>query len=526
MIETLTLDNTFYQVGLYMRLSREDIKSSKDIESESIKNQKDLLMQYVESYNLHVYDCYVDDGYSGTNFNRPDFSRMINDIETGKINMVITKDLSRLGRDYIGVGEYLERYFPSHNIRYIAITDNIDTYRNESNLDMAPFKAVFNDMYAKDISKKIVSSLKAKQREGKWVGGCEPLGYMQDPDNKNHLVINEEEAWIVRKIFDLALKGYGTYQIKAKLDEENIPTCSQIRNNKRTYGKLAATGIWNVKTVKGILTNQLYTGDLVQNRRKKLNYKIKKVVKNKYEDWIIVKNTHEPIVSKEDFKMANTLIAKNYQRSTKGEIRLLDGLLVCFECKHRIGICKRRKKDNKTYIVCNYYRQNSKHGLCTSHGFNYDHLEEVILLKIKEVCFNTLDKFKLIQEKNNIILDLFKNSTESEIEKNEIEIKTLKNKLDKVYMDKLDEKIDEDMYNRIREKIMSEIKTINSFLEKIKIRKTDNTDYVKECERLIHEFLEMKNIDRNILLRLVDRIEVHNNKELDIYFNFSKMNFF
>lgn len=212
MLGTLTIDSSVYQVALYIRLSREDIKSAKELESESITNQRDLLMRFVKENNLKLYDCYVDDGYTGTNFNRPGFQRLISDIEAGKVNMVITKDLSRLGRDYIGVGEYLEKYFPTHNVRYIALTDNIDTYTEQSNLDMAPFKAVFNDMYAKDISKKIIASLRTKQREGKWVGGCAPLGYMKDPNDKNHLIINEDEAWIVRKIFDLALSGLSTFK--------------------------------------------------------------------------------------------------------------------------------------------------------------------------------------------------------------------------------------------------------------------------------------------------------------------------
>ncbi len=525
MIDTLTIDNTIYHVGLYMRLSREDIKSSKDLQSESIKNQKDLLMQFVKLKNLNVYDSYIDDGYSGTNFERPGFTRMINDIETGKINMVITKDLSRLGRDYIGVGEYLERYFPTHKVRYIAITDNIDTYTPQSNLDMAPFKAVFNDMYAKDISKKITSSLKAKQREGKWVGGCEPLGYMKDPNNKNHLIINEDEAWIVRKIFALALEGNGTYKIRCVLEQEGVPTCSQLRNS-RGNSQRAVKGLWCSKTIKGIITNELYTGDLIQNRRKKLNYKIKKVVKNKREDWIIVKGTHEAIISREDFDRANKILKKNYQRVNRENIRLLDGLLTCYECGNRISINQPRKSDGRTYISCNYYHMNSKHGLCTSHAFNYDYLEEAVLKKIKEICFNILDKIQLEEEQKKISFNNFKSSVEKQKEKYENTIANLKVKLDKMYMDKLDEKIDNEMYERISEKIIKELNDTKNLLSDIKYKTDDKVDYSSECEKLMSDFISMKNIDRNIILKLVDHIEVHKNKELDIYFNFSEMNFF
>ena len=191
--------NKIYKVGLYIRLSRED--DDKTLESESITNQKSLLLQYVKENHLKVYDIYIDDGYSGTNFDRPDFNRLLNDIESGRINMVITKDMSRLGRDYIGTGNLIEKYFPEHNVRYIAVTDNIDTFLDSSNNDIAPFKAIMNDMYAKDISKKIKSSLKAKMKEGKWVGGRTPFGYDQDKDDKNHLVINDEQAETVKLIF-------------------------------------------------------------------------------------------------------------------------------------------------------------------------------------------------------------------------------------------------------------------------------------------------------------------------------------
>ena len=207
----LEIISRIYNVGIYIRLSRED--DDKVYESESITNQKSLLLQYVKENNLRVYDIYIDDGYSGTNFDRPAFKRLINDIESKKINMVITKDMSRLGRDYIGTGELVEKYFPSKGVRYIAVTDNIDTFLDNSNNDIAPFKAIMNDMYAKDISKKIKSSLRAKQKEGKFVGGRTPFGYNQDPNDKNHLVIYEEQALVVKRIFDMCLEGLTFFKI-------------------------------------------------------------------------------------------------------------------------------------------------------------------------------------------------------------------------------------------------------------------------------------------------------------------------
>ena len=193
--------NNSFKVGLYIRLSRDD----GNIESDSIVSQRSLLNQYVKENNYIVVDEYVDDGYSGTNFDRPSFKRMMKDIELGKINMIITKDMSRLGRDYIGTGELIEKYFPNNNIRYIAINDGIDTFIDNTNNDIAPFKAIMNDFYAKDISKKIKSSLKAKMKDGKYVGGRAPFGYTKDKDNKNQLIVDSEQAIVVKRIFDMAL---------------------------------------------------------------------------------------------------------------------------------------------------------------------------------------------------------------------------------------------------------------------------------------------------------------------------------
>ena len=330
-------NNLTYKVAIYIRLSREDDKIG---ESESITNQREFLKNWVEEHGYEIFDIYVDDGYSGTNFNRPAFQKMLKDIDENKINMVVTKDMSRLGRDYIGTGEFVEKYFPSKKVRYVAVTDGIDTFYESSGNDMAPFKAVFNDMYAKDISKKIRTALRTKQKQGLWVGGCPPFGYRIDPKNKNHLIPDPEEDYIVKKIFNMALLGKTPYQIKIILSDEKIPTRAMIKGkvDHRIHATSSNIGIWNQKTIKGILTNQLYTGDMVQNRRSKVNYKIKKTVNNCKEDWIIVENTHTPLVSKEEFEIVQKLLPKNTIRKEKKIYRRLDGLLYCHECGHRLGI--------------------------------------------------------------------------------------------------------------------------------------------------------------------------------------------
>ena len=513
-----------YNVAVYIRLSKED---EKDGESESVANQRTLLTNYVNDNGYNLYDVYIDDGYTGTNFNRPDFKRMIKDIELGKVNMVITKDLSRLGRDYIGTGEYVEKYFPMHNVRYISLLDGVDTYLDSSNNEIAPFKAIINDMYSRDNSKKIRASLKTMQKDGKWVGGCTPFGYMQDPNDKNHLVINENEAWIIKKIFDLAGKGITPYAIKDILHNEKIPTSAMLRNRVVSNNTEAQKGLWSVKTVKGILQNELYTGDLVQNRRKRISYKVRKIVNNPRSEWIIVPNTHEALVERSEFERIQKLITSNQTRSKKKVVRILDGLLYCHECKHRISINAPRT-NNKTYIVCNYYRMYSKLKLCTSHQFNYDILENQIIETTREVINRYINKDSLL---NNISSKAKKLNTKDTITINvakiqkDLELKN--NNLDKMYMDKLEGTIDDAMYSRLSEKLKGEIKILEDKI-KFSLKQLDEfetTDESKKCEEVINEFIEAKNYTRELMLKLINRVEIHDDKSVDIYFNFKGLNF-
>ena len=508
--------NNIYNVGLYIRLSRED--DDKVLMSESITNQKSLLLQYVKENNLKVYDIYIDDGYSGTNFERPDFNRLLKDIELGKINMVITKDMSRLGRDYIGTGNLIEKYFPEHNVRYIAVTDNIDTFLDNSNNDIAPFKAIMNDMYAKDISKKIKSSLKAKMKEGKWVGGRTPFGYDQDKNNKNHLVINEEQANIVRKIFNMCMNGLSFYKIAQQLTNEKIKTPAEYYNFEwKSHYKLKY-GIWHSKTIKDILTNRIYIGDLVQNKRNKVNYKVKKIIKNSTNDYIIVENTHEAIIDKKLFYEVQKRIPKNKGRNEKKETHLLDGLLYCGNCGHRISITSRRKKDNRCYTICNYYRTYMKEHLCTTHSNNYDELEKIIINSITEICLNYINKDKI---KNNILSNLdHKINDKKELETLNNYIKQINNNLDDLYIDRLNKKITEEQYQKIKQKQENEL-SIKQKKQK-ELRNNVNEELKnKNIDEYIDIFLSMKEPNRELIINLIDKIEIFEDKTININVTFN-----
>ena len=508
------IQKTTYKVAIYIRLSKEDADRGYD-ESESITNQRELLTKYVEElgWEYELIDIYIDQGYTGTNFNRPDFQRMIRDIEANKVNMVITKDLSRLGRDYIETGEYIEKWFPENNVRYVSVTDGIDTFETTNgNNDIAPFKSILNDMYSKDLSKKIRTALSTMQKAGKWVGGRTALGYMREPNDKNHLIICKEEVEIVKVIFSMAYSGKSIGEIKKWLIENDIPTASQIRYNKPTF--------WENKTIKQILTNKVYIGTTIQNKRNRISYKNRKLKINPEEKWITVENTHEPIIAEDMFNTVQKMITtEKYKRNEKKHHFLLDGLLVCYECKHKIGI--KTKKNKYYWMVCNNYRRNSKLNLCTSHGFSYNKLEETVLNYIKEL-FSKIDNEKI---EINIKNGTTRYDCEKILKKLEVEIKLINDNIDKMYIDKLNGKISEEMYDRLFKKLKNETKQKER--EYIEIRemknnsKQDNTENIK---KIVKEFLELKQPTPEIMKVLINRIEVHQDKQIDIIFNFKKLN--
>lgn len=518
-----------YKVAIYIRLSKEDEKDDKEKDSESVTNQRNILLKFVKDNGYELVDIYIDDGYTGTNFDRPEFKRMIKDIELGKINMVITKDLSRLGRDYITTGEYVEKWFPKHNVRYISLLDGVDTMLDTTNNEIAPFKAIINDMYSRDNSKKIKAALKSKQQEGKWVGGCAPFGYKVDPNDKNHLVINEEEAPIVRKIFSLALEGKSKNQIINQLFNEHIPTPSQIRNVNRAF-KYSELGYWNTTTIRSILSNELYTGDMVQNRRSRISYKVRNIVPNDKSEWIVVPNTHEPLISRKDFQEVQRIAKVNtglrYEKKIRG---VFDGLIYCGECKSRMalqggngGHCH-----GHYYTICNTYRKYSKLKLCTSHSYNFEKLENKIIEQLKEIFKDYIDESETT---NNLIKNKDKlndtNDLSSNLKKVEKSLETKKRNLDKMYIDKLEGNIEEEQYNRIKNKLNDEIRDLedkkNSIIESIYDNDLSNDN--EKCIALVKEFLNMEEPSREIAVRLIKRIELHQDKTIDIYFNFKKLN--
>ncbi len=390
-----------YKVGLYIRLSKEDNDRRYQKESESIVNQRNLLLKYIKQNNYSLTSEYVDDGYSGTTFDRPGFNKLISDIESGKINMVITKDLSRLGRDYIKSGYYVEEYFPSKKVRYISVLDNIDTLFESASNDIAPFKALFNDMVSKDTSKKIKAILRNKKEQGLFIGNSASFGYQKDPKNKHKLIIDKKTAPIVIKIFKLALSGKTNKEICNILNENKIMT-PLVYKNTRISSRIKEPMKWTTSSIQNILKNPVYTGDLVQNVQAKLSYKSKKRIILDKSLWSIKENTHPPLIDKETFELVNSKILNPNKKRLR---RLLEGFLFCFECQSPLGICYQKNRNTWT-IQSNNYKKNPKLKKCSSHYMNYDDLEKII---IKEITIK--NQLKTIERKAlyNLIKKIYVN---------------------------------------------------------------------------------------------------------------------
>ena len=316
-------EKKIYLVGIYCRLSKDD---GTDNESASIATQKSILTDYVKKQGWHIAKTYVDDGYSGTNFQRPSFQNMIKDIESGLINCVITKDLSRLGRNYLDCGLYLEVFFPEHNVRYIAVNDGVDTL-NKSAMDITPFRNILNEMYAADISVKIKSAYRARFQQGKFMGTTAPYGYIKDPADHNHLLIDDKVAHVVKEIFDLALKGNGVAKICRHLNKQHIlrPAAYAAERGETGFerhfeGNEDKRYIWSGNSVRSILRSPIYAGNLVGYKRIAANMKSKKRPSKLPEEWEVIPNTHEGIVTQEEFDIVQQLITSRRLPQNKGGI--------------------------------------------------------------------------------------------------------------------------------------------------------------------------------------------------------------
>lgn len=483
------------RVALYLRLSRED--EDREGESQSIANQRDFLMAYVKANGFEVVETFVDDGVSGTTYDRPGFQRMLSAIECGRIDTVITKDLSRLGRDYIQTGHFLERYFPEKGIRYIAVNDQIDSEAQNGG-DMTPFLSIFNDLYAKDISKKVRAALDTKKRRGKFIGSTAPYGYRKDPSDKNRLLPDPVTAPVVREIFRAYQALTSILGVAKLLTEQGITPPS---------GK---PGPWNDAMVRRILTNPTYAGDLTQNRAKKVNYKVHKVVTLPRSQWITVPDTHEALVSRAVFLQVQQLLqVRGYGGRQKHQPRLLSGLVFCADCGAAMTF---QRQGERRYLVCGMSRRPGKR--CTSHCIRECVVEQALGEALRAVAQACPDTAVFVSHYLKAAED---SGTKERLEKG---LSAEKNALAALYRDKASGLITESEYLELQEILRQERTRLENLLGKWRERERRQGDPAAGVE----EFLRFEHLDRAAVLALVERVVVHKDKSIDIVFRFRDPN--
>lgn len=516
--------NETFKVGIYLRLSRDD---EREDESQSISNQRDYIMSYIIKNNLMLIDEYIDDGISGTQFDRDGWERLINDIENGRINMVITKDTSRLGRNISQSLYYSTEYFQEKNIRYVALTDGVDTFDKSQNTDMLMFKAFYNEMYVKDISTKIKATLNSQKRNGKFMGGIAPYGYKRNlPFDKHELIIDEETSQIVKRIYDMFISGMGVKKIANKLTDEKIPIPS-IQKNLNRGVKSSVYGVWQERTISDILTNPTYKGDLTQCREYKVSYKSKKRRKNNKENWVIAKGACPAIIDEETFDLVQNMYHKNKNRNEKSKEYLLRGFLVCKECGHTISIYQAKWTTNgeqkkKNICYCNYYKKYSRYDVCSPHKLDYEELEKEILKDIKKKCKSYL-KTSNFEEllKNNDKITKIQVDLEKELAKVKNSINLQSTYVDSLYKDKLKGIIDEEMfkrqYNNLTMETLNLKKKVNEIETKLytiknKVANKENAKYTS----IIKEYLSLKKPSKQLLSSLIDKIVIDEEQNVNI----------
>ena len=511
-----------YHVALYIRLSKEDESEGP---SQSVTNQKSLLEEFTQKHRLQVYDTYIDDGWSGTSFDRPAFQRMVADIEAKKVNMVITKDLSRLGRDYIMTGHYMERYFPEHRVRYISLLDGIDTGVDSSANDITPFRAIMNDMYAKDISKKIKSVKRDKQRKGQFIGGKPMYGYKMHPTEKNKIIVDEEVAPVVRRIFAMALDGMSCRKIAATLNEEHVPTpatyCGWNMGRKGPYA-----GLWSSERISEMLQNETYIGNMVQGRQVKISYKSKKCLHQERENCVVVENTNEQLIDAESFRKVRMLVNSRKHTRSRTYDFLLKGLVFSHECGYPLAVVNRPNASGEVtrYFVCRTYQRFTKAGVCSCHSIRESKLTEAVLAKVREVCKDYLKPQALLRVAERAIKEASQEEkAAAEITALQGKITSLTENLDRMYTDRLSGLLPEMDFQRIFTRIKEERGRLEERIRDLEQQQKSPVSHEDRAKELVQRFLNTACASRELLVSLIERIELTEDKEIIIKFRFAEL---
>ena len=526
-----------YNTALYYRLSRDDENFG---DSVSIETQRTILQQFARDNQFHVVDEYIDDGWSGTNFDRPAFQRMMDDVDAGRINCIITKDLSRFGREHVMMDYYLEFVFPEKNIRYIAVTENEDTKKGLS--DFVPFKNLFNEWFAKDTSRKVKAALRAKHAAGQRICTYAPLGYKKHPEIKNAIVVDEETKWIVEKIFELAYHGSGAASIAHRLIEEKVPTSGWL--NYTRYGTFAHIYAdapeekqydWSIGQVKEILKDETYIGNSIHNKQTNISYKNKKKIRKPKEEWFRIENTHEPIISQDVFYHVQEQIASRRRKQKDGTTKIFSGLIKCADCGWSLAYGENRQ--NKTpygHYHCSNYGQGT--GKCSMHYIRYDTLYTYVLLRVQHWT-------KAVREDEEKLLESILKAGDKEraaaMKKHTAELaKAEKRKTEvdrlfaKMYEDRVSERITEYNFNMLSQKYQMEQLELDEKIQKLKAALSESKQSVENARKwieIVKQYSEPTELTAELLNNMINKIVVHEavkydngfrEQKIEIYYRF------
>ena len=507
-----------FRAAIYCRLSKDD---DLDGESASIANQRDMLENYCKRQGWEVTAVYQDDGYTGLNMERPDLKRMLKAIERREVNLVITKDLSRLGRNYLQTGTLIEDFFPRHGVRYIAMNDGIDTLRE--NNDIAPFKNILNEMYSKDISKKVHSSYLLKAQKGKFTGCIAPFGYRKDPEDKNHLLVDEETAPIVRLIFSWALNGHGPNYIRRRLEEQKIP-CPTWWNRERGFRNVRTKWekqdpengryMWDFSVIKDILMNPVYTG-AIASQKTDYRFKIGTIREKKPEDWIVVEGQHEPLVDKKSFDIVQEKLKSRQRPRNTGEISLFAGLIKCGECGKSLTVRMTNDKHPKQIYSCKTYNAYGKNH-CSQHRIDLDTLSTLVLHKIRECANAALVDGEAVADR---LSDSCKaqqkgqrEALERSLAKDEERIEVLEKLVMRLYEDMVAGRVSETNFQLLMEKTQKEQKELKERVDKTRKLLHDEIQLADDAQQWIESiqaYRDITELDAATLNRLIKEIIVH-----------------
>ena len=521
--------------ALYCRLSQEDELKG---DSNSIQNQRAILEKYAKNNGFEHIEVFVDDGYSGVSFNRPDFQRLLEMMEQGKVATLITKDLSRLGRNYIEVGQYTEMLFPRWEVRYIAINDNYDSLYNEGN-ELAPFKNLFNEWYARDTSKKIRAVVKAKAERGERVGTVVPYGYRKDPDVKGHLLVNEDTAPVVRLIFSLCAEGKGPKVIANILREKRIvkPTVYRFQTEGK-YGVVTDTEDiygWNDRTVAGILDNEIYLGHTINCRTTVISYKDKRKKDIPESEWYRFENTHEAIIDKVTWDIARKVREDKRRRTNMGDVDKYSGLLYCADCGSKLYFVRGTTIKPEAYnFICSRYRKHMGHELCTPHTIREMALDEIVLEEIRSVTYyaraNTAQFVDFIQKKSSAESRRELNAKTAELGRLEKRNGELNALFKRLYEDHVLGKVTSEQFRMLSEGYNEEQRTIQEEIPKLRKAIEDLKASATNVERfleIVRKYTDIKELTPEILRTFIRKIVIHERsrkhvkdaeQDIDIYF--------